>query len=210
MRKRKIIILILVLIGVAVLICYFFLIGFFAVPGSSMANTVIPGDRVIGIRSFGGSIKRGQIVVVQFPNDSTYYLERVVGLPGETIQFRDRTVYINGQPLAEQKVLVESRNFTKPLLVVRPAEGRGPYSVFYEENAELELPDEAQFGTREAFRIPADNYFVMGDNRDNCLDSRYRGPVPRQLIWGTASLIFFSTEIETGDVRPGRTLKRLE
>jgi signal peptidase I len=209
-RKRNVVILILVLIGVALLIYYYVFIRLFAVPSAAMANTVIPGDRVIGVRSFGGAIERGQIVVFRFPDESTYYLKRVVGLPGETIQLRDQTVYVNGQPLAEQKVLVASRESNQPLMIVRPAEGRGPYSVFYEESAELAPPDVAQVGTLEPYRIPPEHYFVLGDNRDNSLDSRYRGPVPRQLIWGTVSLVFFSTEIETGDVRPGRILKRLE
>ena len=209
MRKRNVIILIVVLIGVAVVLGYVFFIRVFGVPGGSMANTIIPGDRVIGVRSYGSAVERGEIVVVQYPEDSTYYLSRVVGLPGETIQLRERTVYIDGRPLAEEKVLTVMTSPDEPLSI-RAREGSGPYSVFYDEDVAPEASDAATFGVNEPFRIPAGHYFVMGDNRDNTEDSRYRGTVPAQLIWGTVSVIYFSTDMKTGDSRWDRTFKRIQ
>ena len=208
MRKRNLVFLILGVTSVALVIAYFVFIRMFYVPVGSMSNTVIPGDSVVGFRSLGGSVKRGQVIVSQYPDDSTYYLHRVVGLPGETIEFRERTVYINGQPLAEQKVLVKTQNYTRPLKELS-TQGSGPYRVFYEENADQTPPENAMFGTHMPYKIPAGNYFVMGDNRDDSLDSRYRGPVPAQLVWGTVSLIYFSTDPETGEMRWGRVLKRV-
>lgn len=71
------------------------------VPTSSMSNTIIPGDHVI-VHKLSGSPNRGDIVMYQETKDSERYLSRVVGLPGETIQVRDKSVYINGRILEEQ------------------------------------------------------------------------------------------------------------
>src|SRR5262245_29373733 len=64
------------------------------VPAGSMMNTAIPGDRLF-VRKFSGEVKRGQVVVFKYRNDSTYYLGRVIGLPNETLEIRDTSVYIN-------------------------------------------------------------------------------------------------------------------
>lgn len=157
-----------------------------------MSNTVVPGDHVLMVRAFG-EIERGQVVLFQWPNDSNRYLKRVVGLPGEKIQFRGRTIYVDDRPLNEQKVLVRDDFSGDPLQVISN-EGAGPYQVFYtrgEEEEDRSL-DITEFATHEPLLIPANSYFLMGDNRDSSEDSRYRGPVPRHLIWGRAVLIYYS------------------
>src|SRR5262245_49779010 len=108
MRNRKLTatVLILVLVVGAILICRLFLIRTALVPGGAMSNTIVAGDHVLMLKSFG-DIERGQVVVFQFPGDANFYIKRVVGLPGETVQLRGRTIHINGRPLAEQKVLVK-------------------------------------------------------------------------------------------------------
>jgi signal peptidase I len=189
-RKFTLIVLIAGLVCVAFLTCRVFLIRTARVPGGAMSNTIVPGDHVLMWKSFG-EIERGQVVVFQWPNDSNHYIKRVVGLPGETIQHRGRTIYINGRALNEQRVLVEPENFEGQPLQIRSKEGSGPYSVFYQEKA-YDYPDTALVGTNEPFHLPAGHYFLLGDNRDNSEDSRYRGPVPRSLIWGTAVLIYYS------------------
>jgi signal peptidase I len=208
-RKRNLVILfILGLAGVAMLVGYFVLIRLSFIPTGGMANTVLPGDRIVSIRSLG-AIERGQIVLFRYPDDSASFLGRVVGLPGESIQVHERAVYVDGQPLPEQKVLVETDDGGYNPLKIRSTEGSGPYSVFYEEN-ELEPHPEMMFGVHEPYRIPAGHYFVIGDNRDNSHDSRFRGSVPGELIWGTAWMIYFSTDMETGEARFGRTFQRLQ
>jgi signal peptidase I len=192
-RKFILLVLILGLAGSAYLIGRMFLIQTALVPGGAMANTIVAGDHVLLVKAFGG-LERGQVVVFQFPRDSNSYIKRVVGLPGETIQFRGRTIYINERPLSEQKVLVTGDDGSGNPMPVISKEGAGPYPVFYSRSEAEEDPslDMADFATHEPFRVPADNYFLMGDNRDNSEDSRYRGPVPRNLIWGTAVLIYYS------------------
>ena len=192
-RKFILIVLILGLAGSTYLICRVFFIQTALVPGGAMANTIVAGDHVLMVKAFG-DIERGQVVVFKFPGDSNSYIKRVVGLPGETIQFRSRTIYINGRPLNEQKVTVAPEDLSGDPLKVISKEGSGAYPAFYSMPVEQEDDSESytKFGTHEPFRLPADNYFLMGDNRDNSEDSRYRGPVPRNLIWGTAVLIYYS------------------
>ena len=193
--------------GVAFMICYWFFLRFARVPGSSMANNIIPGDRVV-MSKLLGQLERGQIVVFQYPNDSTYYLSRVIGLPGETIQLRGHTVYINERPLEEQRVLANDADALEPLKETS-TEGNGPYRVFYTRHKD-ESAYAGDFGTSSPFKIANDTFFLMDDNRDNGEDSRYRGPVPRELIWGRLLLIYYSeAETPDGSIRWERVFKKV-
>ena len=193
------------------------------VPTGSMMNTIIPGDHIVVQRSLG-QIERGNIVLFQYPDDpevtdsSGYsppkgerYLCRVVGLPGESIQLRGNIIYINDRPLDEVRVIAQDPGGVDPLIEIS-TEGSGPYRVFYSEqfkDPESEAP--GNFGTNQPFQIPNDNYFLLGDNRDNSFDSRFRGSVPRELIWGEASIIYYSEpETPGGGVRSERLFKRVQ
>jgi signal peptidase I len=124
----------------------------------------------------------------------------VVGLPGETIQAQDTSIVVNGQPIPEQRVFVKyPYDYDSGVLDEISSEGSGPYRVFYFKRGEEIVPTfspDMKFGVAEPFQIPRDQYFVMGDNRDNSLDSRFKGTVPRELIWGKPSVIYWSSHAD--------------
>jgi signal peptidase I len=179
--------------------------NFVRVPVGSMANTIIPGDHlVIKTRAYG-DIARGNVVVFKYPGDDTNYIGRVVGLPQETILVRERFVYINGERLEEERVTVDGSD----LLNMEPLpelskEGTGPYRVYYVprigNGLDAEYLGDGGYGVEEPYRIPENRYFLMGDNRDNSHDSRHRGTVPRGLIVGKSTIIYWSSLTdETGN-----------
>jgi signal peptidase I len=118
-------------------------------------------------------LRRGDIVVFKYPEEPDRdFIKRVIGLPGETVELRNKKVYINNKPLDEPYV-----HFLSP-----------PSS---------DLQEVTSADVRENFSpvtVPPDRYFVMGDNRDNSQDSRYWGFLPRDYVKGKALLIYWSYE----------------
>lgn len=216
MRKKTFLIVAAIVVaavlGGGFVVFRFFFVKMVRVPTGAMMNTIIPGDHLFVTKSLG-QIKRGQVVVFQYPRDTeTSYVARVVGLPGETILVRGNTVLINDRPLDEQRVFVTPEDVERELLEEISTEGTGPYRVYYWKGTgePEELISGAEFGTVAPFRIPDDNFFLLGDNRDNSVDSRVWGPVPRNLIWGTAQVIYLSASENSGEVRDDRLFKRIE
>ncbi|HET6890474.1 MAG TPA: signal peptidase I [Pyrinomonadaceae bacterium] len=184
--------LVLVMLGFSGTVIYSSIfLHFFRIPSVSMSNTIIRGDHlVVKTRAFG-DITRGDLIVFRYPDEpSTYYLARVIGLPNETLAVRGKLIYVNDKLLEEQRVTVrpDEPGQMEPMEELS-AEGSGDYRVFY--FAEYE-EDEYPYGGPEPFLIPDNQYFVMGDNRDNSRDSRYRGPVPRSLVFGKPTMIYWS------------------
>ena len=142
----------------------------YTIPAQSMMETLLVGDYVlVDLTAYRRtSPKRGDVVVLAYPGDeSRDFIMRVVAIGGDTIQVRDHRVWLNAQPLAEP--------------YVRPGStGDAPSSVC-----------RYVFGC-EPLVVPAESYFVMGDNRDNSQDSRYWGFVRREKIRGRAFVIYFS------------------
>jgi signal peptidase I len=208
-----------------------FILQAVTVPTGSMQNTILVGDYLL-VNKFiftpgGGSlpflpqreIQRGDIIVFKYPgnklhpkNDSSRgiipyqinYVKRVIGLPGETVEFKNNQVFINGQLLPEHRVIGESDD-DQSALDTREIEDRQPdqkYSVFYKErtmelSAAGRLPQDPQreFGVPgKTMVVPPNSFFVMGDSRDNSEDSRYWGFVPRELIIGRAMFVYWSCD----------------
>jgi len=170
-------------------------------PTGGMANTILPGEN-IAVTKFYGEINRGDIIVFKYPkNPSIYYIKRVIGLPGETIEVRGKQILINGQELPEKKVKVDlavgDPQSEKPLREIAD-EGTGEYRVCYDKTTweGAGYDHEMKYAVREPFKIPPGQYFMMGDSRDNSMDSRYWGTVTQDAILYKAYLIYNSPNPE--------------
>ena len=147
-------------------------------------------------RVFNSAPERGDVAVFKKPTDeSTDYIKRVVGLPGDRIQMKQGRLYINGDQVARRRIedYVMTGPFGRSVSVPQFIETL-PNGV---EHHILEaMGDRAQLDNTKEFVVPEDYYFMMGDNRDNSLDSRDGsvGMVPLENFVGRAELLFFSTD----------------
>lgn len=190
----------------------------FNIPSGSMKSTLLVGDYLFvsklsygyskhsfyGLIPFEGRIlssdpERGDVAVFKLPRDnSTDYIKRVVGLPGDTVQMKDGVLFINGEAV--------------------PKEPDGTFETFDGDGRRVEiaryretLPNgvsypvlDAEYGTpgdnTSLFTVPDGHFFMMGDNRDNSTDSRFHwggvGFVPRDNLIGRADIIFFSAAVD--------------
>ena len=142
-------------------------------------------------------VKRGDVVVFKFPlNPSVYYIKRVIGLPGETIEIKNKKVYINGTPLSIQKLSKEF--YMKNMDEMYKDNNLSFYRTKTEDGEFIYQVDDDNFfkDSYKARKIPKGKYFVMGDNRDHSNDSRFFGFVPHENIKGKAFLVWLS--ISTG------------
>jgi signal peptidase I len=190
------------------------LVQAFIVPTPSMDTTVMVGDHLLVDKlsyappgSFSRYLlpytapKRGDIIVFRYPMDiSQNYVKRVMGVPGDHIHLVNKVVYLNGKPLLNepyaQHCPPQCSTGLAPVDPYRdnfPTEPDGP--VY--DRAKQMLAEHVQNGE---LVVPPDSYFAMGDNRDNSLDSRYWGFVPRENIIGKPLLIFWSYDAPTADL----------
>ena len=164
-------------------------------------------------------IKRGDIIVFKYPGNpfdperdkqednipyKVNYVKRVIGLPGDTVEVKGLRVFINGQPLPEHVIVARNINDKAPLEIVEdtPRQGNEPYDVYYFERTVNAARTGQETGSSspdfhfavngKPAKVPANSYFVMGDDRDNSLDSRAWGFVPRDLIIGRAMFVYWS------------------
>ena len=200
-----------------VLLLRSFLVEPFRIPSGSMMPTLLVGDFILvnkfayGLRLpvtktkilENGLPERGDVVVFRFPlNPRTDYIKRVVALPGDRVAYRNKTLYVNGEPM--------------PLTTVGPYQpvGSGMRATGSIERVErlvaLEhsilvnpfVPDfgrNCNFLGNQNLQVPAEHYFVMGDNRDDSNDGRCWGFVPEQNLVGKAFVIWLSWDWQ----RPG-------
>jgi len=194
----------------------------FNIPSPSMVPTLLVGDYLFvskytygygdygtfwGVAPFSGRIleqtqpHRGDVIVFKWPGDnSTDYIKRLIGLPGDRVQMKEGILYINGQPVPRAEL---------PALELEPGEPVDANVVDYKER----LPDGPEHTIRKVegdhnpldstqeFVVPEHHYFFMGDNRDNSADSRapngHVGYVAEENLVGKAQVIFFSLSDDT-------------
>jgi signal peptidase I len=184
----------------------------FVIPTSSMHNTLMTGDHLIVDKiayapegSFSKYIlpytpvRRGDIIVFKHPTLLREdYVKRVIGLPGDHIKLIDRQVYLNGKALDEPYVIHIFNN--RDNYRDNFPSGETPYvpDPNMQERMLRMLHDNIVNGE---LVVPAGSYFAMGDNRDNSLDSRYWGLVPRENIEGKPFICFWSYDAPTDDLK---------
>jgi signal peptidase I len=203
-----------------VLLLRSFLFEPFRIPSGSMIPTLLVGDFILvnkysyGIRLplLGSKIvdigepKRGDIVVFRFPKDpSIDYIKRIIGLPGDRISYIDKTVYVNGKP-AQQETLGVYTGMGSGLSM-----SGASHRIEHLDGVDHEILVQTLRRPMDSeFEVPADHYFVMGDNRDNSNDSRFWGFVPEENLVGKAFMIWMNWDSAKGGVtweRIGSSIK---
>ena len=181
-----------------------FLIEPFQIPSGSMIPTLEVGDFVLvnkfayGVRLpvIGTKIldvddpERGEVMVFIPPHEDKYYIKRIVGLPGDTVRYEDKNLYINGVSIDKEYV----GDIEVPT-GIGPLSGKGYSETLGEVPHFIQYIDAVgQRRTRTTWVIPGGHYFMMGDNRDNSADSREWGAVPEENIVGKAVAVWMHKE----------------
>jgi signal peptidase I len=203
--------------GLIAVVIRTFLFQPFNIPSASMEATLLVGDYLFVEKfsygysrytfPFGGwplgekmqgrflsrSPARGDVIVFKFPQDnSTDFIKRLIGLPGDTIQMKEGRLYLNGKIVPRTRVAD----------YVETVDGEQHHVPQYRETLPtgksyltLDRDPEGALDNTELFTVPAKHYFMMGDNRDNSDDSRAAvGYVPEENLEGKAEIRFFSID----------------
>ena len=179
-----------------VLLIRSFFIEPYKIPSGSMIPTLMIGDFILVDKNIYGyklpltnytlikneTPKRGDVIVFKYPeNKNINYIKRVIGIPGDLIIYKDKTLFVNGNRYNQIKI---SHNFDP----VEIANG----TVSYEQNEfkDYLILNQNQSTFNFKYKVPPKSYFVLGDNRDNSNDSRFWGPVPEENLVGKAFYIW--------------------
>ena len=204
-----------------------FLVEAFKIPTGSMERTLLVGDFLLVNKAvYGAEIpfvrrrlpaienpRRGDVIVFEFPDtiphdrseyNSRFFVKRLIGLPGDTLEMRDGQLYLNGVAQGERYVTrtdpdadFSGQDFDwQRTYLVRRAEARPGYHPSRNNWGPLTVPDR--------------KYFVLGDNRDNSYDSRYWGFVPDSLVKGRPLIVYYSYEHDLNRRLPWLTSIRWE
>jgi len=223
-------------LGLALLLVFMIrssVIEAFKIPSGSMIPTLLIGDHIfVNKFAYGLKIpfsdivtdnpiyvikrdppKRGDIIVFMYPKDeSFYYIKRVVGIPGDTIEIRNKVLYINSQPVTREPLGATDADKVFQSLD-DPRYSRNNLELYKEHLDSADhviMLDKNNFlGDSEGPRtVPAESLFVMGDNRDFSNDSRFWGFVPMRNVKGKAVVIWLSLWVSFSDsqliFRPSR------
>jgi signal peptidase I len=225
-----------------------FIVQAVKVPTGSMKNTIYIGDHLLVNKFLFGpedgikvpvlpdrDIRRGDVIVFKYPGDpQVNYVKRVIGLPGDTVEYKGEVnrVYINGQELPEHRVWAAPQmpEDAGPLTITsdEAAPPAAWYTVYYQQEDGF---SGGHYAVGQPYKVPvkgdplpeklkddpalrkiydgdgdglydSDQYFCMGDNRDNSEDSRFWGTVPRAVVVGRAMFVYWSIGPSDGSTNP--------
>lgn len=202
-----------------------FVVQAFKIPTGSMENTLLIGDHLL-VNKFDFAypkgplarflpyrqIHRDDILVFKFPGPADevqepgeHFVKRVIGLPGDRVRIAHRQVFVNGKPVAEPFV---RNTFPNEL---RPGDDFPPANWDEMQGATSTWQAEFQNYVKDGqVVVPAGEYFVMGDNREESWDSRFWGFVPRKLISGRPLIIYWSYETPPGQYEQNSLSDRIK
>jgi len=203
--------------GVSAVLLAFFIMSFivqaFKIPSGSMQPTLQIGDHLFVNKFIYGTqlpftlkklwtlkpVQRYDVVVFLCPPTALSeedrrldikkdFIKRAIGLAGDTIEIRNKVLYINGE-----KANDPNGSFMHPLVYPRPQiwNSQEDYQKSWQKGEFVYLPIEAVRDNFGPVRVPEHHYFVMGDNRDGSFDSRFWGPLPEQYLKGRASMVYW-------------------
>jgi signal peptidase I len=186
-----------------------FLVEAFRIPTGSMENTLLVGDFLLVNKAvYGAEIpgtdlrlpaftepRRGDVVVFTPPHEPTKnYVKRLVGVPGDTLEMRDKELFLDGVPVPEPYARYSDRSGD----AVHP-------DMAWQSNHLIASTTTGYHPTRDNWGplvVPEGRYFMLGDNRDNSEDSRYWGFVPRSAIHGRPWFVYYSFDAALPDAFP--------
>ena len=194
-----------------------FLVEPFRIPSGSMIPTLLVGDLILvnkftyGLRlpvlnmkvTEGNAPQRGDVMVFRYPPKPTVdYIKRVVGLPGDTVAYLNKRLTVNGQPVATETIPeFFDEDAMRYFKQYEEALGEKKHRLLNDDDRPAFVPGADNFSGRDGCsytvegvtcKVPEGHYFMMGDNRDNSLDSRYWGFVPERNIVGKAFWIWMN------------------
>ncbi len=193
-----------------VLVIRSFVVEPFRIPSGSMMPTLLVGDFIL-VNKFAyglrlpvlntrilelGSPQRGEIIVFRYPEDTRVdYIKRVIGVPGDTVAYRNKVLYINGQAIAQEPVGAYVGAGSGAVMTGASLREERLDGINHQI---LVLPEGFEHGFE--YTVGAGQYFVMGDNRDNSRDSRFWGTVPEANLVGKAFFIWMNWDSAAGRI----------
>lgn len=191
----------------AVLVLRSFVVEPFRIPSGSMMPTLLAGDFILVNKfAFGvrlpvintkiidsGSPERGDVAVFRYPEDpSVAFIKRIVGLPGDRLQYRNKKIFINGEPVPQIDLPDNDEGAVDGYDLRLERLGGDGHRILVREDPHRMPWDYVDY------EIPSGHYFVMGDNRDNSRDSRVWGLLPEENLIGKAFFIWLNLDCITG------------
>ena len=180
------------------------------VPTGSMIPSILAGDRIVVNKTAydlrvpftfvrlarWADPQRSDVITFESPKDGRLLVKRVIGVPGDTVELRDNTLFINGESASYAPV--QAQHIPEPLLAVSPYVEVAQETILGQTRTVM-TRRQARLQSRSSYgpiTVPDGAYLVLGDNRDNSQDSRFIGLIERDLILGRANSIAFSLDYD--------------